>query len=72
MRDVICEIMKQPNILNTLIDQEKNITYEVVAYRKLTKEELILAVRHFYAQKKKPKVKPGQKIRIISIIGFNE
>lgn len=64
--------MKQPSVLNALVDKEKNITYEVVAYRKLTREELILAVRHFYSQKKKPKVKPGQKIRIISIIGFNE
>jgi hypothetical protein len=64
--------MEQPNIISTLVDQQKKITYEIVAYRKLTKEELILAVRHFYAQKKKPKVKPGQKITIISIIGYND
>jgi len=64
--------MEQPNIINTLVDSEKNITYEVVAYRKLSREELVLAVRHFYAQKKKPRVRPGQKVRIISIIGYND
>jgi hypothetical protein len=64
--------MDQPTVINTLIDNEKNITYEVFAYRKLTREELVLAVRHFYAQKKKPRVKPGQTIKIITIIGHNE
>ena len=64
--------MQMPNVVNTLVDKEKNITYEVVAYRKITREELILAVRHFYAQKKKTKVKPGQKIKIISMLGHND
>ena len=64
--------MKEPNIISALKDPKENITYEVVAYRKLTKEELILSVKLFYAQKKKPKVKPGQKVRIISILGYND
>jgi len=63
--------MQQPNIISTLVDPEKNITYEVVAYRKLTKDELILSVRNFYAQKKKPKLKPGQKVTILTIIGYD-
>ena len=64
--------MDLPDIVSTLVDNEKNITYKVFAYRKLTREELILAVRHFYAQKKKPKGRPGQTINILSTIGHNE
>lgn len=64
--------MQMPNVISKIVDQEKNITYEVVAYRQLNREELILSVRHFWAQKKKPKVKPGSTVQIISVIGCNE
>lgn len=64
--------MDLPDIVSTLVDNEKNITYKVFAFRKLTRDELVLAVRHFYAQKKKPKVRPGQTIKILSTIGHNE
>lgn len=63
--------MELPSIVNTLVDKQRNITYEIVAYRKLTREELILAVRNFHSQKKKLKVKPNKKYKIMSSIGCN-
>jgi len=63
--------MKQPDIVSTIVDKERDITYRVVAYRQLTRDELVMSVRHFHAQKKKPKVKPGQTVTIVSVIGFD-
>lgn len=62
--------MQMPNIISTIKDADKKITYQVIAYRSLTREELILSVRQFWAQRNRPKVKPGSTIKIISTIGF--
>ncbi len=64
--------MKQPNIKNILVDPEKNITYEVMAYCKLTKRETQDCVKKFWSKKKKPKTKPGETVKIITIIGLDE
>ena len=64
--------MQQPSIITTFKDEAKGITYELVAYRKLTQEEAILMIRHAYASKNFKKPKRGQKIRIATIIGHNE
>jgi hypothetical protein len=63
--------MKPPDIVSTIVDQERNITYQVAAYRTLTRSELVMAVRHFWSQRKKPKVKLGGTVKIISIIGHD-
>lgn len=65
--------MEMPKVRSTLIDSGSNVTYHVLAYRPLTREEMVLSVRHYWAQKKKVrKIKPGTEITIISIIGHNE
>ncbi len=65
--------MEMPNVRSTLIDSESNVTYHVMAYRSLTREEMVLSVRQYWAQKKRSrKIKPGTEITIISIIGHNE
>ena len=61
--------MRPPNVQTNLIDKEKNITYEVFAYRKLTYNELIFAVRLYYTQKG-AKPKKNAKIQIYTIIGM--
>jgi len=65
-------LMKQPNVKNILVDHEKNITYEVMAYCKLTKSETQSCVNKFWSKKKKPKIKPGETVKIITIIGLDE
>jgi hypothetical protein len=63
--------MLAPNIDNVLKDEQKGVTYVIKAYRAITYEEKVLTVRHFYSQKKKPKVKRGDTIVIYSILGHN-
>ena len=38
-------IMQMPHVLNVLEDGSRKIRYEVMAYRSLSREELIVAVR---------------------------
>jgi hypothetical protein len=60
--------MEMPNIRNTIKDERSRITYVVLAYRQLTREEVVDAVRYYQSrQKKKPK--PGTEITIITTIG---
>jgi len=59
--------MKLPDVVTTLVDQERGVIYEVVAYRRLTKQELITSVRyHLSRLKKKPK--RGDVFRILIAI----
>lgn len=62
--------METPNVLNKLTDPKSNVVYEVLAYRKLTKEELMFAVRYYLASRKK-RPKKGSVIRIYSTIGHD-
>ena len=43
----------------------------MLAYRALSRGELIATVRSYIAQKRRPKLKPGQEVTIITIIGFD-
>ncbi len=63
--------MQLPNIDNVLKDPKKNITYIIMAYRKLTREKMVLAVRHYHSQRKAKKPKRGQTITIYTIIGHD-
>ncbi len=42
--------MQGPDVRSTLRDDANNMTYHVVAYRALSREELLRCVRHYYAQ----------------------
>lgn len=64
--------MEQPKVSNPIRDEERDITYNVVAYRKLSQEETVLAVRHYLAGKKSKKPKKGSTITILTIIGYND
>lgn len=61
--------MEQPHVRNVLIDSGSNITYEVMAYRSLTREEIFQAVAVYKSQKGK-KPKKNATIRIMTIIGL--
>ena len=63
--------MQMPNVRTTIEDQNLKITFHVMAYRTLSRDEMILAVRHCMSQKKRKRPKPGQEITIISTIGAN-
>ena len=63
---------KMPHVKNVLQDERRNITYEIMAYRSLSKPELITAVRVFRSTKQGRKVKNNTLYRIYSIIGGND
>lgn len=63
--------MQSPNVATQARDSTNNITYTVMAYRKLTPAECTTAVRTYLAQAKK-KPKRGSAVTIISIIGFDD
>jgi len=63
--------MKPPDVITTIRDPKSGMTYHVKAYRKLSREELILAIRHYHASKK-PKKRNIKTVTIKTIIGYNE
>ena len=63
--------MEAPNVLNVLTDPQKNIRYEVMAYRALSEQELLQAVRIAVSMMKK-KPKKNTKYTFITVIGHND
>ena len=57
-----------PDVDNVIADPARDITYVVKAYRRLTREEMVAAVRAFHLKNRK-KLKPGQTVTIVSLIG---
>mgnify|MGYP000957780634 CR=1 FL=1 len=62
--------MEMPSVENTIKDAERGVTYVVMAYRTLTRAEVLSAVGSFLGQKKR-KPKRGSVVRIITILGFD-
>jgi len=63
--------MQPPNVKHLLIDDKNGVRYRVLAYRKLTREEVLMAVRHYKSQRKGKKPKKGTIITIVTVIGYN-
>lgn len=63
--------METPNVVTEAYDEAKNIRYQVVAFRKLSREEVIFYIRHALAgMKKKPK--KNTTCRLVTVIGHDE
>jgi hypothetical protein len=63
--------MEMPSVQNVLNDSQRGVRYEVYAYRALTIEELVFAVRSFLAQAKR-KPKRGTCVEIHTVIGARD
>jgi hypothetical protein len=60
--------MEAPEIKSVLLDRDRNVRYEVYAYRILNEDELVMTVRLFLSsQKRKPK--RNSQVEIYTIIG---
>ena len=57
----------QPNIISTLKDAQNEIVYQVVAYRRVTGEELVRAVQKGLVQRKE-RPRRGQTITLVTDI----
>ena len=58
--------MLAPNIKNVILDEDRELRFEILAYRKLTKQEMISSVRSFLAQNKRKRIKARQTIIILT------
>ena len=44
--------MEVPNVCNTMLHPESNVTYQIMAYRQLTHAEMIREIRAYLATRK--------------------
>jgi len=65
------DTMEPPHISNIIKDPQSGITYNVRAYRTLSRAEMVLAVQVFTRQNRGRRPKRGTLVTIISTIGFN-
>ncbi len=63
--------MENPIIKNIISDETADITYNVIAYKKLSRSEMAEAVQYFHSQKNKPKLKKGITKPIVTTMGFD-
>jgi hypothetical protein len=62
--------MQPPDIKHTLKDAASDVTYHVLAYRRLNRAEVVQAVHVYNSQRRRrAKVKPGTTVTIVTIIG---
>ena len=60
--------LKAPDVRNTVRDEEHNVTYHIMAYRTLSKEEMILTVRQYLAQPRLRRRKTRERHKVITIL----
>lgn len=63
--------MEMPNVVNELNDPTNRVKYRVLAYRALTRDELLQSVALHLRKQRGKKPKPGTVVTIISVIGIN-
>jgi hypothetical protein len=61
--------MQLPPVKNAIRDEENKVTYEVLAYRELSYEELVMAIRVYNGQKRSKKKDRNCTVQIITMIG---
>lgn len=60
-------MLSAPNIVTKI--KTENTTFEIYAYRKLSKSECYFAIRQYLQQNRLKKIPNNKKIKIITIIG---
>lgn len=64
--------MQRPNIVTSIYDSKDDITYKVVAYRKLSHNEAIRAIQNALATQKIKKPSNGKTISIEVLAGYDD
>ena len=57
--------MEMPKVSNLVKIKDKNIIYNIVAYRELSDAEKVYAIRHYHCQKKVKKPKKETVSRLL-------
>lgn len=64
--------MSEPDIVSTILDAQRKITYRIIAYRELTYEEKVSEVQAYVQQHKGKLPANGSIITIKTLIGVGE
>jgi hypothetical protein len=64
--------MQMPDVSNIVKDEAKNITYDVRAYRTISKQEAIMAIRIFRSSKQGKRLKANSTCVIMTVLGCND
>ena len=59
--------ISQPNVRNTVADEENNVTYHIMAFRQMSREEMVGTVRQYLSQPGMTRRKNPEKNKIITI-----
>ena len=62
--------MESPRVQNSLVDPDNNVTYHVMAYRRLTEQELRMAVQYYLANRRRKSPDRNKTITIVSSLGL--
>ena len=60
-----------PKVLNVLNDPNRKVVYRVLAYRSLSRSELLQSVAVYLRSNKGKHPKAGTTVQIVTIIGFD-
>lgn len=60
--------MEMPNIPHRMRDAERNVEYVVMAYRKLTRQEVVAAIHAYLAQQRRKPAK-NKRVTILTTLG---
>lgn len=61
--------MELPTVHNPMKNEENNVLYDVVAYRKLTYDEIVSTIRAYHRQRKSRRKVRNCTIEIVTLIG---
>jgi hypothetical protein len=64
--------MDVPHVRNIYEDTRHGVTYRVVAYRTLSRVEMLSAVREYLAHRNGRMPRAGQEITIVTLLGRND
>lgn len=61
--------MEMPTVKHECVDEDNNVVYHVMAYRKLDDQEVIAAVRYYRSRQRRKRPEKNKIITIITTIG---
>jgi hypothetical protein len=59
--------ISQPNVRNTAVDEESNVTYHIMAFRQMSREEVVGTIRQYLSQPSLRKRKKPERNKVITI-----
>ena len=59
--------ISQPNVRNTAVDEENNVTYQIMAFRQMNREEVVGTIRQYLSQPSMRKRKKPERNKVITI-----